>query len=209
MSATLNTNGSAIDTVLAVYKSGPNGLQQIACDDDSGDGVASLTHFGAAAGTAYYIQIGGLNSQTGQILFNYSFHLANDFFGNALTITPGFTAAFNTLFARKGKQSGEPSCSGGITNTVWYKYKPTANRRVSLDTFDSDFDSKVAVYTGASLAGLTTVVCADDTDESDGDASVTWAAVKNKTYYIQVGGYPHENAPYGAGAVRVNFVRLP
>jgi len=151
-----------------------------------------------------------LNSQRGNISFNYSFRIANDLFVGALFITPGFTASFNTLFARQGKQSGEPSgCSGPITNTVWYKYRPSTNRRVSLDTFDSDFDSKIAVYTGSSVSGLTMVTCADDTQEPNGDASVSWTALKNKTYHIQVGGYPHQDAPYGAGRVSVNFVRLP
>ncbi len=162
----------------------------------------SAIAFTAAANTAYYIMIAGYVGATGTIQLNYSFHLANDAFSRATNIKPGFTSVFNNVTA--STQSGEPGACSGPGRTVWYKYKPTANRNVTFDTFDSSFDTQINVYRGTSLGGLVAVTCADDTDETDGDASVSWLALKNKTYYIQVDGHLDL-----FGELHVNFARTP
>ena len=60
---TLNTAGSAIDTVLAVYTGGAvNGLTQVACNDDTGGGDTSQVQFTGQAGTSYRVQVGGYNA---------------------------------------------------------------------------------------------------------------------------------------------------
>jgi hypothetical protein len=200
----LNTNGSAFDTVLAVYKSGSAGLVQVACDDDNGTGTASVLEFVGAGNTTYYIQIGGYQGASGSIQFAYSFVVANDNFANAKTISPGFSDDFNNASATtQGNEPQSHSCSD-MGRTVWYRYKPTQNRTVTFDTLGSDLDSLVAVYRGTSISGLTHLACSDDFDESPGDASVTFAAVKGKTYYIQVGGYQNQY-----GLLNVNFYRNP
>jgi hypothetical protein len=200
----LNTNGSAFDTVLAVYKSASNGLVQVACDDDSGTGTASALQFVGAGNTIYYIQIGGYQGASGSITFAYSFVVANDNFANAKTISPGFSDDYNNASATtQGNEPQSHTCSN-IGRTVWYRYKPSQTRTVTFDTLDSDLDSLVAVYRGTSISGLTFVACSDDFDESPGDASVTFTAAKDKTYYIQVGGFNDQ-----FGLLNVNFYRNP
>lgn len=203
MVVNMNTLGSDFDTVLAAYRSTPDGLVQVACSDDA-VGTTSKIKFTAAGDTSYYIQIGGFSALSGSIQFGYGFRLANDLFAKAKVISPGFSDTFNTALTTSGRQSGEPSGCSSMGHTVWYRYTVNATRRVTFDTFASEFDSQVAVWRGTSLAGLTLVGCADDTDEPDGDGSLSWTASPGRVYYIQVGGY--QNA---FGALEVNFVRRP
>jgi hypothetical protein len=203
MSVSLNTSGSSFDTVLAVYRSTENGLVQVACSDDVSGGLTSALSFKGAATTAYYIQIGGYLGANGNISFSYVFKLTNDAFGNAQSIKPGFTAEFNNLLANSN-QTNEPAPCGSVGHTVWYKFKASAQRKVSFDTYDSEFDSLITVYRGSSLSNLQFVTCADDTEGTNQNASVSWTAAANVTYYIQVGGFNT-----AAGITRVNFVRTP
>ncbi len=196
--------GTTFDTVLAAYKSTSNGLAQVACNDDTAGTLQSAISFTAAAQAVYYIQISGHLGASGNIQFNHSLIAVNDAFAKAQTIRPGFNAFFSSAFTNAGRQTNEPTGCNNIGHTLWYRFKSSATRRLSFDTFDSNFDSQVAVYRGTSLGGLVQVTCADDTDAPDGDASVSWTAQANKTYYIQVGGY---NDAFGM--LKVNFVRLP
>ncbi len=88
--------------------------------------------------------------------------------------------------------------------TVWYRFTPSTSQHVTFDTLASTFDSQVAVWYGTSLAGLTFVGCADDTDGPDGNGSLSWTAHKGQTYYVQVGGYQDSFGP-----LEVNFIRRP
>jgi hypothetical protein len=203
MVVNLDTFGSDFDTVLAAYRSTANGLVEVACSDDS-NGATSKIKFTAAEATSYYIQVGGFSALSGSIQFSYDFRLVNDPFAKARTISPGFNDSFNTAMASNGRQSGEPTGCTATGYTVWYRYTVSSKRRVTFDTFASTFDSQVAVWYGTSLAGLTFVGCADDTDETNGDGSFSWTAIPGRTYYIQVGGFQNT-----FGALEVNFVRRP
>lgn len=203
MVVNMNTLGSDFDTVLAAYRSTPDGLVEVACSDDN-NGATSKIKFTAAGDTPYYIQIGGFSALAGSIQFAYSFKLVNDPFGKARVISPGFSDTFNTALATSGRQSGEQAGCSSMGYTVWYRFTVSSKRRVTFDTFASTFDSQVAVWYGTSLAGLTFVGCADDTDEPNGNGSLSWTAVPGRTYYIQVGGYQNS-----FGAVEVNLVRRP
>ncbi len=94
--ATIDTNGSAFDTVLAVYTgSAVNALTLVAADDDSGTGLQSLVAFAATAGTAYRIAVdgfsaGGMGSVT-LTLLNSPFAYACDFDSGlqGWTVEPG------------------------------------------------------------------------------------------------------------------------
>lgn len=54
----LVSGGAADDTLLAVYAGNCSGLSQIACDDDSGDGLLSSVSLGGLTpGATYYVQL--------------------------------------------------------------------------------------------------------------------------------------------------------
>ncbi|QQE66990.1 hypothetical protein GFS31_36950 [Leptolyngbya sp. BL0902] len=66
---TVDTLGSSIDTVLAVYTGGAvNSLNQIAFNDNiSGSNLQSRTTFTAVMGTTYYFAVDGVGSATGDV----------------------------------------------------------------------------------------------------------------------------------------------
>lgn len=73
----INTIGSSIDTVLAVY-TGTNlfGLTLVACDHDSApDGIGSLVRFSAQAATSYSVAVDGVQGAQGTINLNWKLGL--------------------------------------------------------------------------------------------------------------------------------------
>lgn len=83
---------------------------------------------------------------------------------------------------------GSPSRPQGY-RTVWYKFTPEANGRITIDTTNNfnpnSYDTILAVYTGScGLATLNMVACNDD---YEGFASrVTLDVYENETYYVEV-----------------------
>ena len=97
---------------------------------------------------------------------------------------------------------GPPSCPM-MVRSVWYKFKPSTQRIVTFDTLGSNIDSIVNVWRGTSISNLTRIGCSDDFLGSS-QSSVSWTALANRTYYIQVGGY---HGGGGSGDLEVNFIR--
>ncbi|MDG1983745.1 MAG: VCBS repeat-containing protein, partial [Planctomycetota bacterium] len=62
---TIDLSGSSYDTAAAVWTGNCSALIQVDCDDNGGSGATSLLSFSAAAGTTYYLQVGGYYYQEG------------------------------------------------------------------------------------------------------------------------------------------------
>ena len=69
--------------------------------------------------------------------------------------------------------------------TLWYSFTPTANQAIYMDTYNSDFDTFIAVWTGA-RGNLTPVICNNDAGGTK-QSALTLNGVKDTTYYIEVG----------------------
>jgi hypothetical protein len=84
----LDTLGSDIDTVLAVYTGGGfTNFALVACDNNGApDGVRSAVAFVAAAGTTYLVAVDGVNAARGVVRLNYKF-------GAPLSISGSFVFA--------------------------------------------------------------------------------------------------------------------
>jgi hypothetical protein len=120
----------------------------------------------------------------------------NDNFLSAIAFTNvPFTHSTDTTSA-----TGEPTdpivsvpCDGFLLNkgnkTVWYKYTPTANTSVSIDTLGSDYDTYLSVWTYNDITKAFTYVACDDDTEVDLQSQLTLNAVANQSYYIEVAGY--------------------
>jgi len=79
-----------------------------------------------------------------------------------------------------------PSCTGARTGaTAWYTVTAATDRYVGVDTFLSDFDTVVGIYSG-SPGALTEVACSDDAG-TGAQSHVTFQATAGTTYYIMVG----------------------
>lgn len=178
-------------TYLAAYSGRRLGsLETVACGDDRDSyGTAKIRSLPVVAGTTYYFQIGG-----GSVL---SFRLrtaappANDNFSAAAVVdTFPFTDSGDLRDATN--EPGEPPLSD---RTVWYAYTAAADGLVQADTFGSEFDSRVAAYTGSDLGSLTRIAFDHQL------AMVVVPVIGGTTYYFQVGGWSN----YGTLALTFNL----
>jgi hypothetical protein len=71
--------------------------------------------------------------------------------------------------------------------TVWYHFTPVATGGIQIDTLASDYDTVLAVWTGA-RGSLTQVVVNDDSGGGS-QSEVQFLAEAGTTYYIEVAGY--------------------
>src|SRR5215471_8373108 len=90
---------------------------------------------------------------------------ANDDIANATRITTlPFNDHVDTTSATPAVD--DPTfCSTPANNTVWYSLTPSHDGVVTIDTFDSDYDTVLALYSG-SRGSLQLLSCSDDTATS-------------------------------------------
>ncbi len=126
---------------------------------------------------------------TAQLFFGVSPALAappsNDDFDSA-TVAPAvpYSDAMDTREATTA--ADDPDCFGRGP-TVWYAFTPTQDMRLEANTFGSDYDTTLSVYTGARGA-LTQVVCNDDAAFSL-QSRVRFDALAGETYFFMVGAF--------------------
>jgi hypothetical protein len=114
----------------------------------------------------------------------------NDMFVNAVTVTSlPFSATLSTSGATTEPGEPVPSCVPTI-HTVWYKFTPLTDMTIKADTFGSDFDTVLGVYTGTTIDNLVELICNDD-DPDCGcvQSKVTFPGVAGTTYYFQAGSF--------------------
>ncbi len=73
-------------------------------------------------------------------------------------------------------------------NSIWYAWTAPRDETVVVDTYTSNFDTLLCVYTGSSVSTLTKVVSDDDAWPSF-QSEATFDAVAGTTYMIAVDGY--------------------
>ncbi|HJT82439.1 MAG TPA: hypothetical protein VJ719_14690, partial [Chthoniobacterales bacterium] len=129
---------------------------------------------------------------------NFSARPPNDDFGSA-QIVSGSSGTANGNNVGGSKETGEPSHGGNSGGTsIWYKWTAPATGQVIFDTFQSGFDTLLAIYTGNTLGGLTLIAGNDDAATGGTQSSVTFNAVAGVTYLIAIDGY---NGASGATAL--------
>ncbi len=111
----------------------------------------------------------------------------NDDFNEAVDVALHSTETMDTRGATQAEDDPIISdCNLGRGQaTVWYKYTPSTDSAISLDTRGADYDTFIAVWTG-SRGNLTHVVCNDDTDGTL-QSAVAFSVSSGVTYYIEVG----------------------
>ena len=90
---------------------------------------------------------------------------------------------------------GDPT--DGVGHTVWYKLKRRKATGVEATTFDSDYDTVLAVYARSGTGEdqtFTEVDCNDDAVPFVGQSRVSFTAEPGTTYYIGVGAYGLKDA---------------
>ena len=185
----VDTFDSNYDTVLAVYRD--SWSTEIACNDDAWNAAPSQLWLPVYSGHTYYFRVSEYSAggSGGSLWFQVQREgPANDKF--AYTQPVGNQSPWTAYTVGATTQANEPlaACESIYFGaTVWYSLTVAVNSSVTVDTFGSDFDTVLAVYTGPSLGLLTRVICDDDT--SGYRSRVQFPAVPGTTYWIQVGGY--------------------
>ena len=196
---TVDTCASTFTTALAVFTGSDVGSLQRVAEEPSSCGDQSRVTFTAQPGVTYRIQVDGYFGTTGDI----ALHLdappppPNDSFANAATLS-GSPATASGTNANATLEPGEPDHGFFGTTTVWWSWTAPANRRVVLDTCASAFDTRLDVFTGATLGTLTPVAANDDACGTR--SRVTFVATAGTTYSIRV------NGRFTGGAIVLNLV---
>ena len=186
----INTFGSDFDTVLAVYTGTtiPT-LNRIAVDNNSGGSLQSRVRFSAVMGTTYQIAVDGRSfNDEGNIALNISMASIADDFAIRITLpnviptsTTGSNFEATTEFSEPDHAESSPHVS------VWWSWTAPVSEVVEIDTFGSDFDTVLAVYTGTALATLNGLA-GNDNAGGGSQSRVRFSAVAGTTYQIVVGG---------------------
>lgn len=196
---------ATFDTALAVYErtgSGFAGLTEVEAVNDSASCAnpkAGRLQFSAAAGKTYLIAVDGREDEKGEFTLTVRRRPANDDFSPTMYAYETLTTSGSTVLA--GAQAGEPAHAGASAqHSVWFAL--TARGRLSIDTCGSSFDTRLAVYTGSSLATLTRIAENDDASDCGtggsrievrtGSTQKLWVAIDGKggavgTYRLTTG----------------------
>jgi hypothetical protein len=80
-----------------------------------------------------------------------------------------------------------PTCAvSSLSRTVWYSFTAPANGIITADTFGSDFDTLLAVWTGANCSTLSEATCANDSGGTP-QSKIAMPVQQGVTYLIQAG----------------------
>jgi Ca2+-binding RTX toxin-like protein len=186
------TAGSSFDTLLAAYTGAAvNALTPVAANDDGvGIGTRSLISFPVSDGLTYQIAVDGFSGKVGSVDLRWDRAPTNDNFANAepLPSTSSGKAGGDNVGA--SAELGEPHPG----NSIWYSWTAPADGTYRFDTVHSNFDTVLAVYTGASLETLDLVRQNDD--DPDRGCCSSWVPLRNATagitYAISVRGFDQD-----------------
>src|SRR5690606_33188548 len=113
----------------------------------------------------------------------------NDDFANSIQLTGngGSVTGRNTAATGQGSEPGGSCFTDATVNSVWWHWTPTTSGPAVVDTFLSNFNTNLVVYTGGSLGSLSQVAC--NNDAAGGTQSqVSFTANAGTTYRIRVDG---------------------
>jgi len=194
---TLETTGSAVDTLLAVYRGDSlTGLTLVSADDNSaGNGQARIARIPVVAGDSLRIAVDGKNRQRGAIRLRASLEVAalHDLFadarpetGNSWSHTWSTAGSGATAYSA---QTGEPAHAVGVpaSRSVWYAWRPSANGTATVHTRGSAFDTVLAVYQGSRVNGLRQIA-SNDNEPGRTSSKITFGVRNGDIYYLAVDG---------------------
>jgi len=186
----MTTDGSSLDTLLAVYRGASlSSLTPVASNDDVDTPLilTSRVTFTAVSNTVYQIAADGYGGAEGGVALNLNPD-ANDHFTNCLIID-GNTGAITGRNINTTRQTGEPNHAGApASNSVWFCWTPTNSAPVTFDTLGSSFDTLLAVYTGNAV-GTLIPVAGDNDSGSNNTSRVVFNALAGTTYRVAVDGF--------------------
>lgn len=195
---TFDTDGSALDTALAVYTGDAVGsLREIVQNDDDFGTTQSRVVFPATAGDTYRIAIVGERDADGSFVLNWAFRdpPPNDDFAAAASLA-GVEGSLQGTTVLATAEPGEPTHGGFGGSSVWFTWTAPTDGVATIDTLRSDelpagdaFNTVLAVYTGASVSDLTEVAVNDNDADRDPASRVVFPARQGTSYAVAVAGF--------------------
>lgn len=188
---TLATTGSDVDTVLGVYTGGPDPGDLVAVAANNNAGVSPLSRVRrvpVTAGTRYSIVVDAAGSDGGAVRLQGVLNPpGNDDF-LARPVLPGSSGSRAGTTVDASGEPGEPGFHGGAAadSSVWYRWTAPYDGPSVLRLRQPGvaLSPGVEIYTGSSLATLTSV--AETAGPDDGE--VAFAAVAGTVYSIAIDG---------------------
>jgi len=189
----VDTSGSRIDTVMAVYTgSSVDSLAEIVSNNNALEGKTySRVTIPVDPGVTYYIAIDGLNeADTGTIRLNWRFFSApvNDDFVDAITLT-GENDSISGWNTGATTELNEPDHAGAAAGlSVWYTWTAPSTGFGVIETRGSVFNTVLGIYSGNDLSALGAVASNDDANNFSAYSRVIFNAQAGQTYRIAVDG---------------------
>lgn len=213
----IDTQGSTIDTLLAVYTGNAvNTLTLVASNDDDGtpNGASSLT-LDFQSSQTYYIAIDGKNGASGLVFSNTKYAPPlNDDFVNAEILSGGsglITPASSPNNIRVAtSESGEPLHAGQVGGgSVWFELTAPQSGQVIMNTVGSGFDTLLGVYQGSSVTTLLEIASNDDDGSTQGTSQVVFWATAGNTYKIAVDSKQNGVPAVSSGVIQLGWSTNP
>lgn len=179
-----NTHGSAVSGNVNIYRAfgpGISDLQFLTCS-----GPDFSPTFTAEANQTYYLQAGSAFGEVGNIQVNLEQipAVANDEFENAVVI--GALPFSDTRDTTGATSAADDPTTCHNNGSVWYQFTPPSDTTIMANTFGSDYDTTLAVFTG-SRGALALVPNGCNDDFSGLQSLVEFNATGGTTYYFMLG----------------------
>ena len=195
----IDTFGSTYDTILSSYTGGCGAFAAQLCNDDYAPPQRwSLLQEFLTPNQSLSYMVSAYVNDGGLLQVNTNFYPSpapfNDSCVNPYVVTSWPLNDYQ--FTGNGTVEGfdpSPSCgSNSNAASTWYRFTaPSAGGELFINTFGSDYDTILSVYTGA-CGGLTSAACNDDTGGLQSEIIMGLAG--GQTVYIMVSSF---NAPFG------------
>jgi len=197
----VDTAGSRLDTLLAVYTGTPlSGAVPVAASDDVAGGTASALRFAVTAGTTYHVAVDGKDGATGRVVLSLRFSgVANDDFAER-AILGGFPVEVSGDTTGATAETGDDLRVDGSLGgaSVWWEWTAVTSGPVAVSVEGGIYLPALAVSQGDRLDSLTPVQSAGGTPGPGGinAREVTFQATAGARYVIGLDGYFGESGPY-------------
>jgi len=133
--------------------------------------------------------------------------LPNDNCSNAIAVGEGSFSFDSTGATTDGPDEPGP-CTffnySQIGSDIWYRYTPSCTSNATISLCSSGYDTKMAVYAGASCPTSSSAIACNDDACGPGQglqSQITLPVVAGNSYLIRIGGY---NAATGTGMLSIS-----